>query len=148
MLGKNIISLKELPIFVKQFSSYLRLGDCILLSGELGAGKTTFVKALLDIFHFQDVSSPSFSLINQYQTISYLFFHLDLYRLNDESEFIGIDLDRYLCDTSAIKLIEWPERLGSFCPLAHIQLSIEYVDEQCRKFILGVSDTFDASRFS
>ncbi|MDQ1560020.1 MAG: tRNA threonylcarbamoyladenosine biosynthesis protein TsaE [Pyrinomonadaceae bacterium] len=95
---------------------HLRGGEIILLDGALGAGKTIFVKGLggalgLD---FNDVTSPSFTLVNRYDARLTLY-HLDLYRLTDgASAAYAVDLDELLTDERAVIVIEWAERLRNY----------------------------------
>ena len=118
----NLDSLKQFSI---QFSSYLQAGDCILLTGEMGAGKTTFVRNVLSSFGYDSVTSPTFTLVNSYDTIPKVF-HMDLYRLSSEVDLLSVDIDRYLSDSSAVVFIEWAEKLGDLCPLDFISLHFEY----------------------
>ena len=95
---------------------HLQGGEVILLDGALGAGKTIFVKGLggalgLD---FNDVTSPSFTLVNRYDARLTLY-HLDLYRLTDGvSAAYSVDLDELLTDERAVIVIEWAERLRNY----------------------------------
>jgi tRNA threonylcarbamoyladenosine biosynthesis protein TsaE len=94
----------------------LRGGEILLLNGSLGAGKTVFVKGIaqaLDVDE-DDVSSPSFTLVNPYQG-RLLLYHIDLYRLDEgASAAHAVDLDELLADEEAVTVIEWAERLGRY----------------------------------
>jgi len=125
----------------------LKQGVIAFLNGDLGAGKTTFVTGLMACFDYTSAMSPSFSIVNDYQTSTFRFYHMDLYRLKDERDFVGIDLDRYMDDQQAILLVEWPEKLGLYKPSSYIDLQFSYVSETCRNITMTFSDTFDASRF-
>ena len=91
-------------------------GEILLLSGPLGAGKTLFVKGIaraLDVDE-DDVSSPSFTLVNPYQG-RLLLYHIDLYRLDEgASAAHAVDLDELLADEDAVIVIEWAERMGRY----------------------------------
>lgn len=92
---------------------HLRAGDIVALSGELGAGKTSFARGVLQGLGFAgEVPSPSFALVIPYAppAVSLPVWHVDLYRLEDEREAEALALDDALFD--AALLIEWPERLG------------------------------------
>ena len=94
----------------------LRPGDIVLLSGQLGAGKTVFTKGIAAAFGIDadEVHSPSFTLVNFYPGTKPLY-HIDLYRLNTGAETAyAVDLDEILQDETAIVVIEWAERLGNF----------------------------------
>jgi tRNA threonylcarbamoyladenosine biosynthesis protein TsaE len=94
----------------------LRGGEILLLNGSLGAGKTVLVKGVahaLDVDE-DDVSSPSFTLVNPYQG-RLLLYHIDLYRLDEgASAAHAVDLDELLSDEEAVTVIEWAERMGRY----------------------------------
>ena len=82
----------ETKQFAKKLASKLKKGDIIVLSGELGSGKTKFTEGILDYFNLsQEISSPTFTIVNEYTSSSYPpIFHFDVYRLEDEDEFLAI----------------------------------------------------------
>ena len=94
-------------------------GEIILLNGPLGAGKTVFVKGIARALGLdeEDVTSPSFTLVNLHQG-RLLLYHIDLYRLEEGAAAAhAVDLDEILTDESAVVIIEWGERLGRYpCP--------------------------------
>jgi tRNA threonylcarbamoyladenosine biosynthesis protein TsaE len=99
-----------------QIGSLLMGGEILLLSGPLGAGKTIFVKGLASALSLdpEEVTSPSFTLVNLY-TGRLSLYHIDLYRLEEGvSAAHAVDLDELLMDESAVIVIEWAERLGSY----------------------------------
>ncbi len=101
----------------------------ILLKGQLGSGKTTFVKELL--FHkykFNDVNSPTFGIINTYNIKDNLIFHYDLYRINNASELDEIGLYDNL-EMEAIHFIEWPEIIPKKLINSHLIISFEIIDQ-------------------
>ncbi len=92
-------------------------GEIVLLSGNLGAGKTLFTKGLLSglDFDIDEVTSPSFTLVNLYKTEKFAVYHIDLWRLDENSDAaFAVGLDEILEDERAIVIIEWAERLGKF----------------------------------
>lgn len=103
----------------------LRKGDCVLLSGEIGAGKSHFARALiLSLLSVpEEVPSPTFTLVQTYALADTELWHADLYRLNDPDQVIELGLiDAF---QSAICLVEWPDRLGDLVPddALHVRLA-------------------------
>jgi len=90
-------------------------GSVLALHGELGSGKTCFVQGLARALGVrQSVTSPTFSIVNEYRGRCPLV-HMDLYRINDPEELLGIDFENFL-DTGGITVIEWAERSGDWLP--------------------------------
>ena len=90
-------------------------GAVLALHGELGSGKTCFVQGLARALGVrQSVTSPTFSIVNEYRGRCPLV-HMDLYRINDPEELLGIDFENFL-DTGGITVIEWAERSGDWLP--------------------------------
>ncbi|MDA1354366.1 MAG: tRNA (adenosine(37)-N6)-threonylcarbamoyltransferase complex ATPase subunit type 1 TsaE [bacterium] len=112
----------------------LSAGDVLLLQGEMGAGKTTFVRYLAQAMQLNDaIHSPTYTLCNTYGEGRLL--HLDLYRLGSERDVAAMDMERILETKTAIVVIEWPERLGRFTPTNAHRLSIEMGDGDARTFV-------------
>ena len=100
----------------------------IFLSGDLGAGKTTFSRGFIQSFgHSGNVKSPTYTLIESYQLPEITIHHLDLYRLGDpeELEYLGID---DICQDEGICLIEWPERGVGVLPEATLNLEMKHLE--------------------
>jgi tRNA threonylcarbamoyladenosine biosynthesis protein TsaE len=105
--------------------------EVVLLTGELGAGKTVFAKGIaagLDCQDHTQVCSPSYTLVNVYQG-KFPIFHIDLFRLQDGSEIADLGLEDFLDE--GVVIVEWAEKLGS--PLEGIRVSIEIGTEDERK---------------
>ena len=117
------LDLPGLTRFAQALAPVLHPGDTLLLQGELGAGKTAFVRLLaaaLDV-PADEVSSPSFALVNEYQG-RLLVYHMDLYRLSGAEEAEASGLLEYF-DGSGIVAVEWPERLGALAPESSLTLT-------------------------
>ena len=102
----------------KKFAQFLNIQDTVILEGDLGAGKTEFIKGICDYFSVEDlVTSPTFTIINQYKGLYHnndlFIFHIDLYRIKNEEELDEIGFTDCLSDTDSIKLIEWPQHAGN-----------------------------------
>ena len=104
----------------------LRRGDMIGLRGALGAGKTTFARALIRAVgqdEALEVPSPTFTLVQTYATSRVRLYHVDLYRLDDFRDVAELGIDDMLDD--GVVIVEWPERLGGTLPAARLDLAIE-----------------------
>tara|TARA_B100001250_G_scaffold234336_1_gene201210 strand:- start:1173 stop:1610 length:438 start_codon:yes stop_codon:yes gene_type:complete len=108
----NHLETQELGI---QFSKFIKNGDVITLNGDLGSGKTTFVKGVLIGLGYQDeVTSPTYTLINEYTT-KYNIIHLDCYREKDINRWLNIGLIDYF-NNQNILFIEWAENIKNILP--------------------------------
>lgn len=93
--------------------------------GNMGAGKTTFIAALCRALGSDDdVSSPTFAIINEYHTPGRPIYHFDFYRIDDDAEAMDLGLDDYF-DSDGICLMEWPENVENFLPEDTVDVSIE-----------------------
>jgi tRNA threonylcarbamoyladenosine biosynthesis protein TsaE len=131
MLSK---SEEETYEFARKLAASLSAPAHILLYGDLGAGKTLFTKGLADGFgvaDVDDVSSPTFTLINQYSGRAKIY-HIDLYRI-ETGALDGLGLEEIFDDPAAVVIIEWAERLGAFETPGAVRVFLSYVDEHSRK---------------
>ncbi|QCO55864.1 tRNA (adenosine(37)-N6)-threonylcarbamoyltransferase complex ATPase subunit type 1 TsaE [Pseudorhodobacter turbinis] len=111
----------------KLLARYLQAGDVVLLNGSVGAGKTHLSRALIrqKLGRDEDIPSPTFTLVQTYETDECEIWHADLYRLSHPDEALELGLDAAF--ETAICLVEWPDRLGRFTPAdaLHIDLKPE-----------------------
>jgi tRNA threonylcarbamoyladenosine biosynthesis protein TsaE len=118
--------------FARQLAEVLEPGLLITLSGQLAAGKTFLVRALLGALgHEGKVKSPTFTLVETYSLPGFTVHHFDLYRLADGQELHFIGFDDYLRPTT-VCLIEWPERGGAELPVPDLHLTLEVLDAERR----------------
>lgn len=118
----------------------LRKGDAVLLSGDLGAGKTAFARALLRALGVQgEVPSPTFTLVQHYDLPVLPVAHFDLYRLKNEQEIEETGFHDALADGAAV--VEWPERAAAYMPRGALTLAFQ-MDESGARFvdITGAAD--------
>lgn len=148
-------SLEHTQVIANDLGAVLRPGDIVKLIGEMGAGKTTFVRMLAQSFGIAQnaVSSPTFVIMNIYQNSEDQppLAHMDCYRLGDESELDALGWDQII-GSEAIILIEWPDRIENSIPKDTLTVRIDHVDEHTRHFTFEIPDTwidragFDAIR--
>ncbi len=121
----------------QQFAKGLKAGDIVLLQGDLGAGKTTFVKgvALGLKVGSKSVVSPTFVLMNHYDG-KLPIYHFDLYRLENPKELNTVQFDEYFYG-AGVSLIEWPERLGANAPQHYYLVELSHQDEHTRKICIS-----------
>ena len=117
----------------KNLSNYLKGGEIIFLYGEMGVGKTTFVKYLINQFQIEkklqitEVTSPTFNLLNEYEVDDLVIKHYDLFRLKVKSEITNLNL--FDINKNTITLIEWPQLIGKENSIKSIDLIFNYENE-------------------
>ena len=117
-------SSEETIEFATRLARKLHIGDVVVLSGELGAGKTKFTDGFLKHFDLDsDISSPTFNIVNEYIKDDIKIYHFDVYRLEDVSEFYAIGGEEYF--SSGICIIEWGELIEEALPKNYIKISFE-----------------------
>ena len=129
-----IFSEEQLPEIAASFWQYYEGQQVFTLEGQMGAGKTTFVKALCAAKGVKDATaSPTFSIINQYLSASgTTIYHLDLYRLRDEEEAIAAGVEDTIYQHNAVCFIEWPEIIGHLLPAKTTRLQLSVLPDQKR----------------
>ena len=122
----------------KSFSRTLQKGDVAYFNGEIGVGKTTFIRHLinnlqqLNKINLTEVTSPTFNLVNEYDVGNFIIQHYDLYRLNDYSEIKNIGL--FENREEVVTLIEWPEKIKETID-SKIDLHFEYNDDLNKRYL-------------
>lgn len=126
-------SVDQTQAIAAELARRLAAGDCIALSGEMGAGKTQFVRGLVQGLGGDGrmVSSPTFVLLNVYPTPRLTVFHLDAYRVAGEGDFEAIGFEELL-DQGGVAVVEWPQRVAGLLPARRISVSIVATGESQR----------------
>lgn len=123
--------------FAKKLASKSKLGYIFILNGELGSGKTKFVEGFLSYFNLQnEISSPTFTIVNEYDAKDFKIYHFDVYRLNDIDEFFEIGGEEYF--DNGISLIEWGEIIQDILPKKYIEINFEKDENNENKRILNL----------
>lgn len=135
-----IINKEKIHEAAIQFLELVGNKKIVAFHGELGSGKTSFIHALCNVKKVKDlVSSPSFSIINEYEFIEVgeirKIFHIDLYRLKNEEEVIRAGVEDCLY-SNHICFVEWPDKAPAIFPDETIYVFLEVVDEQTRRLVI------------
>lgn len=121
---EKIVSLSELESMASELVRTLKKSDVVYLIGDLGAGKTTFVRAAIQslLGNHEPVPSPTFTLVQTYDTYIPIW-HYDLYRINDPEEVLELGLDEAF--SQGITFIEWPQQMGNVYAPNHYTVKID-----------------------
>ncbi len=120
----QINNLEQLPAIANEVLKHIQY-KLICFEGEMGAGKTTFIKEFVNLLGTDDdISSPTFSIVNEYDTEKGKVYHFDFYRLNDEEEALDFGIEDYFY-SDAYCLMEWPSRIENLIPEEHHTITIE-----------------------
>lgn len=129
ILKKQFPTEAAMQVFAKIFADHLIPGLCIYLTGDLGVGKTTFVRAMLQgLGVVGRIKSPTYTLVEPYELGNKKIFHFDLYRLQHADELLNIGIHEYF-SSDAICLIEWPEKGIPHLPSADIVCELNFLAE-------------------
>ena len=118
-----------------EIAKFLKVTDVIVLNGELGSGKTVFMQGIAKHFGIQDeVSSPTFTIVNEYIARDINIYHFDVYRLEDENQFIDTIGTEYF--ENGISIIEWGNIIKNILPKSAIYVDISKIDENKREICI------------
>ena len=132
------LELHQLDEVLFLLNNELKTTSVLLLEGDLGAGKTTFTKALLSQRGIiKEVSSPTFNIVNTYKTEEgFNVHHFDLYRIKHIEELDEIGFWEYL-DSGDLCVIEWPEMIEDYLDIDYLKLQIKHIGEERRHYLLS-----------
>ena len=120
----EVNSLADLPVVAQQLSAFANGQKVFIFEGDMGAGKTTFIKKFCKHLGVVDVvSSPTYSIVNEYERPNGSVFHFDFYRIKDIHEAYDLGYEEYFY-SKAYCFIEWPEKLEELMPLEHESVTI------------------------
>lgn len=130
----EINSLTELSSTATALLNFAADEKIFVFEGEMGAGKTTFIKALCEQLGVKDVvSSPTFSIVNEYSAGDEIIYHFDFYRIKNLQEAYDIGYEEYFYSGN-ICLLEWPERVAELLPESYIKVEITALSTEKRAF--------------
>lgn len=145
-MKENILNKKSdienIEYIAKFLCDIIKDGDLIIMKGNLGFGKTTFVRIFARLLKSEDIiSSPSFTLINEYDIIltgkETILRHVDLYRLSSEEELDNIGFKDKIKE-NGITMIEWGDKFESYFDKPYYELEIEMIEENCRLYRINL----------
>lgn len=143
-LGKSIDCADEAETgaLARAIAALVRPGDVLALSGDLGAGKTVFARAFIQALTGPgEVPSPTFTLVQLYESETAEIYHFDLYRLDKAEDALELGIDDAFAD--GISLVEWPEKLGPYLPRTALWVRIEQsADDMARRITLDGDQTW------
>ena len=139
----NISKEKDTKLIAERLCKHINLGDFILLTGNLGVGKTTFIKYIINSLQrinrqkLSEVPSPTFNITNEYQIKKILIKHFDLYRIKNEKELNNLGIQENL--KKQITLIEWPEKAKKLKIKNNINLKFKYNKSYTERYLTIIS---------
>ena len=141
---EELIGEKETEDKAKNFASLIKGSKnslLINLIGNLGAGKTTFVRGLIQELGFDEfVKSPTFTIVESYESDNLKVFHFDLYRIEDDRELQAIGVEDYLTEENAITLVEWPEKSKRYFNNPDYIIELNHCDNDEKRLINIIKD--------
>jgi tRNA threonylcarbamoyladenosine biosynthesis protein TsaE len=136
---KIVFAEDETVELANNFALGIKPGDVIILNGNLGAGKTFFIKNAVKALGGNNVNSPTFAIINEYES-KFKIYHFDFYRINEMVELYDIGFNDYLNNPDAIIFIEWGNLYSEILPKKRITIEIKLNEDFSREFIFTKND--------
>lgn len=122
--------------FGKSVARAVEKGAVISLVGDLGAGKTTFTKGIARGLGIMDnVTSPTFTILNEYAGEEKKLYHFDFYRIEDPDELVELGFEDYFPSTDGLTIVEWVEKAPSVLPKQYYQITFEKIDDDKRRIV-------------
>lgn len=134
MKSISISSIAELPTVAKELLAFAEGQKFFIFEGNMAAGKTTFIKSLCEALGVEDVvSSPTFSIVNEYESNAGPVYHFDFYRLKNQQEAYDIGYEEYFYSGNYC-LVEWPSKVEELLPEEYIKIEITVTGNEQRLF--------------
>lgn len=134
---KKIFNFEEIDKISQKMANFVKEGEVIVLIGDLGTGKTTFVQKLAKSLGVtENLKSPTFNYVLEYYTGRLPLFHFDVYRISDPEEVYEIGYEEYISG-NGVSIIEWGDLISSELPKEYIEIRLEHFDEVSRKLSLS-----------
>ncbi len=126
-------TLSDLPAAAQQLVAFAGTEKIFVFHGDMGAGKTTFIKSLCEALGVKEaVTSPTFSIVNEYRSENVKIYHFDFYRLKNQTEALDMGAEEYFYSGNYC-FIEWPEKIPDMLPLHYINLSLKVLNDGSRE---------------
>lgn len=133
----EVTSAEAMQALGEELASSLKVGDVLMLHGDLGAGKTTLTQGIAAGLGVEGaVQSPTFTLVREHRGREMMLYHLDLYRLSDPDELENLGYETYLDPADGVSVIEWPERAGDWLPERFTLVRIEHLGRDRRLVLI------------
>jgi len=143
-ISTKIYSERETKKLAEEFALGLKAGEAIVIDGELGAGKTFFIKSAAGVLGINNVNIPTFAIVNEYSG-KFKIYHFDFYRINEIKELYDIGFDDYLNDDEAILFIEWGNLFPEILPHKRIEIEIKVMEDFSREIIIKKCNLIDSN---
>jgi tRNA threonylcarbamoyladenosine biosynthesis protein TsaE len=132
----NVSSLQELPQAASQLIDFAGNEKVFIFQGDMGTGKTTFIKAICKALGVDEgVTSPTFAIVNEYKSTGKKIYHFDFYRLKTQTEALDMGAEEYFYSGNYC-FIEWPEKIPDMLPLHYMSVNVKVLAEGARQITL------------
>ena len=128
----ELSSLSDTEKFANELAGVFKNGAVVVLNGNLGTGKTTLIKFICKNYEIENVTSPSFSIVNEYQN-KIKVYHFDFYRLKKLEELYDIGFEEYISNSSVLVFIEWGNLMPEILPPKYFEIKLSFIEQNTRR---------------